>query len=195
LLAHSSSCTPYINQGMNMSEKKSGIIYTLTDEAPLLATCAFLPIIRTFAGPAGVEVETCDISVATPHPRRISRLPERQTEGSEHPRRPRSPHPAAGNQHHQAAEHQCLPAAIDGGDQGTAGARLQCAQFPREPENRSGRGYQGPLFQVPGQRGQSGAARRQLRPPRTAGRQGLCAQAPALDGQVEHGFRARTWRT
>jgi len=49
---------------MNMSEKKSGIIYTLTDEAPLLATCAFLPIIRTFAGPAGVEVETCDISVA-----------------------------------------------------------------------------------------------------------------------------------
>jgi hypothetical protein len=50
---------------MNMSEKKSGIIYTLTDEAPLLATCAFLPIIRTFAGPAGVEVETCDISVAT----------------------------------------------------------------------------------------------------------------------------------
>ncbi|MBL8452362.1 MAG: NADP-dependent isocitrate dehydrogenase, partial [Zoogloea sp.] len=32
---------------------KSKIIYTLTDEAPLLATCAFLPIIRTFTGPAG----------------------------------------------------------------------------------------------------------------------------------------------
>ena len=40
------------------------IIYTLTDEAPLLATYSFLPIIRTFAKPAGVNVEACDISVA-----------------------------------------------------------------------------------------------------------------------------------
>ena len=43
---------------------KSKIIYTLTDEAPFLATCAFLPVIRAFAGPAGIEVETSDISVA-----------------------------------------------------------------------------------------------------------------------------------
>lgn len=34
----------------------SKIIYTLTDEAPLLATCAFLPVIRTFAAPADIEV-------------------------------------------------------------------------------------------------------------------------------------------
>lgn len=47
-----------------MSAGKSKIIYTLTDEAPLLATCAFLPIIRTFTGPAGVEVEKADISVS-----------------------------------------------------------------------------------------------------------------------------------
>ena len=40
------------------------IIYTLTDEAPLLATDAFLPIIRTFTAPAGIKVEACDISVA-----------------------------------------------------------------------------------------------------------------------------------
>jgi isocitrate dehydrogenase len=40
------------------------IIYTLTDEAPLLATYAFLPIIRTFTTPAGIKVEACDISVA-----------------------------------------------------------------------------------------------------------------------------------
>ncbi len=40
------------------------IIYTLTDEAPLLATCAFLPVIRAFTKPAGVRVETSDISVA-----------------------------------------------------------------------------------------------------------------------------------
>jgi isocitrate dehydrogenase len=40
------------------------IIYTLTDEAPLLATCAFLPVIRTFTEPASVRVEKSDISVA-----------------------------------------------------------------------------------------------------------------------------------
>ena len=44
---------------------KLKIIYTLTDEAPLLATCAFLPIIRTFTDPAGIEVEKRDISVST----------------------------------------------------------------------------------------------------------------------------------
>lgn len=47
-----------------MAAGKSKIIYTLTDEAPLLATCAFLPIIRTFTGPAGVEIAESDISVA-----------------------------------------------------------------------------------------------------------------------------------
>ena len=47
-----------------MAEGKSKIIYTLTDEAPLLATCAFLPIVRTFAGPAGIEIAKSDISVS-----------------------------------------------------------------------------------------------------------------------------------
>ena len=40
------------------------IIYTLTDEAPLLATYSFLPVINAFAGQAGVDVETRDISLA-----------------------------------------------------------------------------------------------------------------------------------
>lgn len=40
------------------------IIYTWTDEAPALATHAFLPIIRAFAGATGVPVETRDISLA-----------------------------------------------------------------------------------------------------------------------------------
>ncbi|MEY3765690.1 MAG: hypothetical protein RLZ03_649, partial [Pseudomonadota bacterium] len=44
--------------------KQPTIIYTLTDEAPLLATQAFLPVIRTFTAPAGVNVATSDISVA-----------------------------------------------------------------------------------------------------------------------------------
>jgi isocitrate dehydrogenase len=42
----------------------STIIYTKTDEAPALATYSFLPIIQAFAAPAGVEVETRDISLA-----------------------------------------------------------------------------------------------------------------------------------
>lgn len=41
------------------------IIYTLTDEAPRLATGAFLPVVQAFAASAGVNVETADISVAT----------------------------------------------------------------------------------------------------------------------------------
>jgi isocitrate dehydrogenase len=40
------------------------IIYTWTDEAPALATCSLLPIIRAFAGATGVPVETRDISLA-----------------------------------------------------------------------------------------------------------------------------------
>jgi len=47
-----------------MTTQQPTIIYTLTDEAPLLATASFLPIVRAFTAPAGVHVETSDISVA-----------------------------------------------------------------------------------------------------------------------------------
>ncbi|CAJ1508201.1 NADP-dependent isocitrate dehydrogenase [[Mycobacterium] holstebronense] len=40
------------------------IIYTLTDEAPLLATYSFLPIVQAFTGPAGIDVQASDISLA-----------------------------------------------------------------------------------------------------------------------------------
>lgn len=40
------------------------IIYTHTDEAPLLATYSFKPIVETFAATAGIEVETRDISLS-----------------------------------------------------------------------------------------------------------------------------------
>lgn len=40
------------------------IIYTLTDEAPLLATYSFLPIVQAFTKSSGIAVETRDISVA-----------------------------------------------------------------------------------------------------------------------------------
>ncbi len=47
-----------------MKTSASTILYTLTDEAPLLATHAFLPVIQTFTTPAGIEIKTPDISVA-----------------------------------------------------------------------------------------------------------------------------------
>ena len=47
-----------------MASGKSNIIYTLTDEAPLLATYSLLPIIETFTKPAGVDITKTDISVA-----------------------------------------------------------------------------------------------------------------------------------
>ncbi|MDR1648432.1 MAG: NADP-dependent isocitrate dehydrogenase [Zoogloeaceae bacterium] len=49
------------------------IIYTLTDEAPRLATASFLPIVRAFATPAGIEIEAADISVAA---RVLAEFPE-----------------------------------------------------------------------------------------------------------------------
>ena len=53
------------------------IIYTLTDEAPLLATHAFLPVVSTFTKPAGITVEQSDISVAA---RILAAFPEYLTE-------------------------------------------------------------------------------------------------------------------
>ncbi|HEU0198297.1 MAG TPA: NADP-dependent isocitrate dehydrogenase, partial [Nevskiaceae bacterium] len=55
-----------------MSESPK-IIYTLTDEAPFLATASFLPIVEAFAGAAGVKLETRDISLAG---RILARFPE-----------------------------------------------------------------------------------------------------------------------
>ncbi len=52
------------NQKSDSMKKSPSIIYTWTDEAPALATYAFLPVIRAFAGATGVPVETRDISLA-----------------------------------------------------------------------------------------------------------------------------------
>jgi isocitrate dehydrogenase len=60
-----------------MTEHTSTIIYTFTDEAPALATYSLLPVIQAFAGVAGVDVETRDISLAG---RIIATFPERLTD-------------------------------------------------------------------------------------------------------------------
>jgi isocitrate dehydrogenase len=53
------------------------ILYTLTDEAPFLATASLLPIVEAFAGTAGIAVETRDISLAG---RILSHFPEHLTD-------------------------------------------------------------------------------------------------------------------
>ncbi|HPU20488.1 MAG TPA: NADP-dependent isocitrate dehydrogenase, partial [Alicycliphilus sp.] len=65
-----------------MSTEQPTIIYTLTDEAPRLATASFLPIVRAFAAPAGINVAESDISVAA---RVLGQFPEALTEAQRVP--------------------------------------------------------------------------------------------------------------
>ena len=57
--------------------KNPTIIYTITDEAPALATYSLLPIIQKFAAPTGINVETRDISLAG---RILANFPDELTE-------------------------------------------------------------------------------------------------------------------
>ena len=60
-----------------MSIQNSKIIYTITDEAPALATYSFLPIVQAFTKSADVSVETKDISLAA---RILAHFPENLNE-------------------------------------------------------------------------------------------------------------------
>src|SRR5437867_843674 len=65
-----------------MTTQQPTIIYTLTDEAPLLATHAFLPVVRAFTAPAGIAVTASDISVAA---RILGEFPEFLTDAQQVP--------------------------------------------------------------------------------------------------------------
>ncbi len=58
------------------------IIYTYTDEAPALATHSLLPVLQAYAGKAGVDIETRDISLAA---RVLAKFPDRLTEAQRVP--------------------------------------------------------------------------------------------------------------
>lgn len=60
-----------------MTAEKTQIVYTLTDEAPRLATASLLPVVQAFAAQAGIDVVTSDISVAG---RVLGQFPELLTE-------------------------------------------------------------------------------------------------------------------
>jgi len=61
---------------MTSQASRTKIVYTITDEAPALATFAFLPTVERFSKWAGIDVETSDISLAG---RIIAHFPERLT--------------------------------------------------------------------------------------------------------------------
>ena len=161
------------------------IIYTHTDEAPLLATYSFLPIIAAYAKTAGVEVETRDISLAA---RVLAQFPDRLTaeqrvddalaELGELATKPEANIIKLPN---ISASISQLKATI---------AELQSQGYdlpglPREPADRRGARDPRPLRQGQGLRGQPGAARGQLRPPRARVGEELRQVAPALDGCLE----------
>ena len=67
---------PYLSHTLETMSKNK-IIYTITDEAPYLATHSFLPIVEAFTGKAGVELESRDISLAG---RILSQFPDYLTD-------------------------------------------------------------------------------------------------------------------
>jgi isocitrate dehydrogenase len=65
-----------------MTTQHSNIVYTLTDEAPFLATASFLPIVRSFSKVADIAIEVSDISVAA---RILAAFPEKLTDAQKMP--------------------------------------------------------------------------------------------------------------
>ncbi len=110
-----------------MTTTASKIIYTKTDEAPMLATYSFLPIINAFSKAAGVSVELRDISLAG---RILAVFPDyltpqqKQADASVRIGRARQD---TGSQYHQAPEHQRLASSDASGHQGIAEPGLQAS--------------------------------------------------------------------
>ena len=154
------------------------IIYTHTDEAPLLATYSFLPIIQAYAAKAGVDVETRDISVAA---RILAQFGLRRRRA----RRARRAGQDARGQHHQAAQRLRLHPAAQGRDQGAAGAGLRPPGLPGERADRRGEGRRAKYDKVKGSA--VNPVLREGNSDRRAPRVGqeLRQEPPAPDGRVE----------
>jgi len=65
-----------------MTTNNNTIVYTITDEAPMLATAAFLPVVRAFAAEAGIDVTDADISLGA---RILAEFPECVKDGQKVP--------------------------------------------------------------------------------------------------------------
>ena len=122
------------SQGRGHDDEELQIIWTEIDEAPALATYSLLPIVQAFTKGTGVDVETRDISLVRPDHRELPREPDREPADPGLPRPARRARADARGQHHQAAEHQRLDPAAQGGDQGAAGRRA--TRSPTTPRRR-----------------------------------------------------------
>ena len=166
----------------------STIIYTQTDEAPLLATYSFLPIIRAYAAKAGVPVETRDISLAG---RIIAKFPDRLTDEqrlddalAELGALAKTPEANIIKLPNVSASIPQLKAAVkELQEQG-----YDLPDYPEAPATDEERAIRATLRLGQGVGGQPRAARGQLRPSGAALGEELRALAPALDGGVVRGL-------
>lgn len=165
------------------------IIYTLTDEAPYLATQSLLPIIAAYTSTAGISVETRDISLAG---RILAQFPDilkadqkiadDLTELGELATTPEANIIKLPN---ISASMPQLKAAIK--ELQSQGYPLP--DYPEDPKDVSDWNIRARYDKVKGSAVNPGAARRQFRPPRTAFGEELRAQASAQDGCVVGRFQ------
>ena len=163
------------------------IIYTLTDEAPMLATYAFLPIVRAFAEPAGITVRTSDISLAA---RILAEFPDNLTDEQRVPdnlgelgRLTEEPDTNIIKLPNISAS---VPQLVDAVKE-LQSKGFEIPDYPQSPKDRRGQGNPRPLRQVSGQCGQSRSTAGQFGPPCAEGGQGVRAQASAQHGEVVAG--------
>ena len=164
------------------------IIYTITDEAPALATYSLLPIVQGFTRAAGVAVETRDISLAG---RILAAFPEHLTPGqrqsddlAELGELAKTPEANIIKLPNISASVPQLKAAIkELQQQGYA-----VPDYPEDPQNDAEKAIKARYAKVLRERRQPGAAGRQLRPSRGHVGEGVRQGAPALDGQVVAGL-------
>ena len=162
------------------------IVYTHTDEAPALATQSLLPIVRTFAAPAGVEIELRDISLAG---RILAQFPDPHGQRS----RTRSPSSASWPRRPRRTSSSCRTSAPR--CRSSSARSRSCRRrgstipdYPEEPSTDEERDVRDALRRGEGLGGEPGAARGQLRPPRARVGQGLRQVPSALDGGVVIGL-------
>ncbi len=164
------------------------IIYTYTDEAPALATYSLLPIVQAFTRAAGIVVETRDISLAG---RILANFPEsltaerRQSDDlAELGALAKTPHANIIKLPNISASIPQLKDAIkELQKQG-----FTVPDYPEDPQTDEQKTDQGEVREGAGQRGQSGAARRELGSTCRDLGQAVRPVASTLDGRVEQGL-------
>ena len=112
------------------------IIYTLTDEAPALATYSLLPIVQAFTQAGGCAVETRDISLAG---RILAQFPERlaKTQEVRDDRGARRDRENAGSQHHQASKRRPSVPQLQAAVKELREQGYDVPEYPEEPRTEA----------------------------------------------------------